>query len=248
MRTPPNSFNETIATDAALPHERFETARERLAHRTAAIEHRLASRLEDVRRRHDLTSRLLLTSQRDVVRAVRRGAAPTSARYWETIAEPHAQPLRSAAFAVIDEEVEELVTAVRRFRMAATEFVQLPESSLSTADIADAVTLLVLPLADISMTTRPIDELGASWQRRLRRAAVKSAAQELLVADTNGLEAIVERAELALLDQPPWLHGDRLLSAFEIAHGEVRRELRERVRSVPMVVADLASRQLVDEV
>ncbi len=68
-----------------------------------------------------------------------------------------------------------------------------------------------------------IHDLGSWWHRRLRRAAVRRSLPALPRAWPAGrIDIVVGRAELELLDGPPWAHGDRLLSAFELAHSEIR--------------------------
>ena len=71
----------------------------------------------------------------------------------------------------------------------------------------------------------PINELGEWWQRRLHRGALVRSLPRLLLSGVEA-ELVVGTAELALLDGPPWSHGDRLLSAFELAHSEIRSQTR----------------------
>jgi hypothetical protein len=46
---------------------------------------------------------------------------------------------------------------------------------------------------------------------------------------------VIARVEMALLDRAPWSHGDRLLSAFELAHLDIGRRLRGDTVNSPSV-------------
>ena len=48
-----------------------------------------------------------------------------------------------------------------------------------------------------------------------------------LAMSTTALEDRIDHMELELLEQLPWAHGDRLLSAFELAHVDVKTLIRE---------------------
>ena len=71
-------------------------------------------------------------------------------------------------------------------------------------------------------TANRINEVGAWWQGRLRRKAILTAAGRLLITPIERCELVVTSAEMDLLSGPPWCHDDRLLSAFELAHGDLR--------------------------
>ncbi len=67
-----------------------------------------------------------------------------------------------------------------------------------------------------------------------------------VLTSPGGFELAVAAAEMALLSQAPWSHDDRLLSAFELAHGRLRdhgldveRRLRRQTRAMFHRAADL---------
>ncbi len=153
-------------------------------------------------REHGLQRRELMAYQRAVHALTRAGRAPTPDEFWAATAQPRAQRLLDAARAAIDTELAPLARA---------------GALVSAGDVAAA-----LP------STTEIDELGQWWQRRLRRAATLRALPDVAAGRPGAAEVTIAHHEMWLLDQPPWSHGDRLLSAFELAHAELRRHGREQ--------------------
>ncbi len=151
---------------------------------------------------HGLDRRELMAYQRAVHALRRTGQAPSPDEFWATTAQPRARRLLDAARAVIDTELAPLVRT---------------RALVSAVDVATA-----LP------STLEIDELGQWWQRRLRRAATLRALPDVAARLPGAAELTIAHHEMWLLDQPPWSHGDRLLSAFELAHAEIRRHGREQ--------------------
>ncbi|MEZ5408834.1 MAG: hypothetical protein R2761_12465 [Acidimicrobiales bacterium] len=164
----------------------------------------LREALDRVCREHGLSRRELMAYQRAVHALQRVGQAPTPDEFWAATAQPRAQRLLDAARAAIDAELEPLARSGAR---------------VSAGDVAAA-----LP------STADIDELGQWWQRRLRRAATLRALPDVAARLPGAAELTIAHHEMGLLDQPPWSHGDRLLSAFELAHAEIRRHGREQAR------------------
>lgn len=155
-----------------------------------------------VGREHGLDRRELMAYQRAVHALRRSGQAPTPDEFWAATAQPRARRLLDAARGAIDTELAPLARS---------------GALVSAADVAAA-----LP------STEEIDELGRWWQRRLRRAATLRALPDVAAGRPGAAELTIAHHEMWLLDQPPWSHGDRLLSAFELAYAEIRRHGREQ--------------------
>lgn len=153
-------------------------------------------------RDHGLGRRELMAYHRAVHALTRAGQAPGPDEFWATTAQPRARRLLDAARDAIDAELAPLARS---------------GALVSVADVAAA-----LPSTD------EIDELGQWWQRRLRRAATLRALPDVAARRPGAAEITIAHHEMWLLDQPPWSHGDRLLSAFELAHAEIRRHGREQ--------------------
>lgn len=153
-------------------------------------------------RDHGLGRRELMAYQRAVHALTRAGQAPGPDEFWATTAQPRARRLLDAARDAIDAELAPLARS---------------GALVSAAEVAAA-----LPSTD------DIDELGQWWQRRLRRAATLRALPDVAARRPGAAEITIAHHEMWLLDQPPWSHGDRLLSAFELAHAEIRRHGREQ--------------------
>ena len=171
-------------------------------------------------REHGLDRRELMAYQRAVHALDRAGEAPTPDEFWAATAQPRARHLLDAARATIDRELP----AVAR-----------TGDVLAVGDVVAA-----LP------STAAIDELGRWWQRRLRRAAAMRALPDVAARLPGAAELTIAHHEMWLLDQAPWSHGDRLLSAFELAYAEIRRHGREQALRLwpvqaawPTVVPDL---------
>lgn len=168
---------------------------------------RIWVRAATVRTAYDLDRHHLRATERAIRGLARHSMAPTANAFWETTAVPRARRLVDESQTVIDEELP---------RLAATT-----DHDDDGADRADAVVAAALgPVG--------IHDLGRWWQRRLRRAARVHALPAILLAVPGDAELAVSNQEMALLDVAPWCHGDRLLSAFELANGEIERFARRR--------------------
>ncbi len=182
----------------------------------------LATRLATAAEQHDLTRQQLLAAQRDVIRLQRIGAAPSPAEYWKRSALPRAAQLVDSSMAAVVQEGHRLGEALDRFL---TEHDRRCTRSDNGAE-AQAVAITdraIAGLFDAMPAVNTIHELGTWWQRRLRRTAIMRSLPELLSPGADG-DRIIGRSEMSLLDRAPWCHGDRLLSAFELAHGEIRTQ------------------------
>lgn len=211
---------------------------ENLDNRAVQSGERLALRLRRALTLHDLDREELLAAQRDVTRLQRIGAVPAPNDYWQRTALPRAAKLIDASLAAVVEEGHQLGRAIDDFLVAVDEHRAAFADALSASPAAtagpsrnrpefdqasiDVAERAIVPLLQAVPPNRSIDALGAWWQRRLRRAAIIAALPRLLISDDA--DRLIGQAEMSLLDRPPWSHGDRLLSAFELAHGEIRTQ------------------------
>ncbi|MEM8922581.1 MAG: hypothetical protein AAGD35_03695 [Actinomycetota bacterium] len=177
---------------------------------TELIVERLRSRLRTTVAAHGLSRRELIDVQRGVMRLQHIGLAPSGDDFWYSTALPRSRTFIERVRTVIDDELGVLIADVG-YSWATTAIDGRPHG-----DVLEGV-LPILP------RSADLDELGWWWQRRLRRAAIRTAIPRLLRARTGDLSLVLARAEMQLLDQPPWAHGDRLLSAFELAYAEIER-------------------------
>jgi hypothetical protein len=202
---------------------------DRLANDVGASADRLRRQMVEVQACHGLGRRELAATQRAIRRLAGEGRAPTPNHYWETTAQPRAERLVRLGIAVIEEEMARLRGGVKPRRWS-SHFVA--ERAPTTLDLTDA---WVAQLQWALRATNQVDDLGAWWQRRLRRAALVRALPTLVTRTPGEAELVVSSAEMALLDQAPWAHGDRLLSAFELANRDLHHYATRRFTQVLQV-------------
>ncbi len=179
---------------------------------------RLDARLESVRIAYDLDRRALLSSQR-LVEA--RHPSPSVEEFTRFVALPMAGRLRTRAVAAIDAAIPELCAdVVKTHRLVATEHPQLDQRARRR--LLDEA---LAPVRAVRLDRRPLDDLGRRWQKRLRRAAALESFGTIVCAPARDASRALDAAELALVAETPWAHGDRLLSLFEMAHADVRDHL-----------------------
>ena len=130
-----------------------------------------------------------------------------------------------ASMTAVVEEGDHLGDALDRFMIDLEGSSLQPWGSTAAgrATVEHVTAQAIDQLLDAIPSSDPINRLGVWWQRRLRRTATMSALPQLLVAG-SGADALIGRREMELLDRPPWSHGDRLLSAFELAHSEIKTQ------------------------
>ncbi len=206
---------------------------------------RLAIRLRQALSKHDLTRQELLAAQRDISRLTRIGAEPGPTEYWQRSALPRAAELIDESMTAVVDEGSTLGESVDQFLLAITgpSLNGWASRELDEALLKSATVRPISRLVEAVPTSQPIDALGTWWQHRLHRTAVWRSLPELLVSFGNA-EMIVGKTEMALLDGPPWCHGDRLLSAFELAHGEIRTQTELVVEGLTARVATRGRRYL----
>lgn len=186
---------------------------------------RLHNRLRLLLGTYGLSRREILRVQEGINRLDRDGMAPTGHDFWTWTAQPRAQTLVDRATEAIDDELSLLIAelAFAGPTADASPVVGATGLSMGEVDLAGRV-LAILP------RSTDLDELGWWWQRRLRRAALLRAVPSILSGTTADIGLTISRVEMQLLDQAPWVHGDRLLSAFELAYAEIERLGTARVR------------------
>lgn len=205
----------------------YRRIRARLEDRVDVIARRLAARLEAVWELHDLTWTELMAVQQDVEH---RAEIPTPTDFWAAEALPRAATLREVADRTVDDEVANLDDAVARFHES-VRLLARPRRDDELGRRARADALEILRRVTDSVPPGTVDELGARWQKRLRRTARRRELTTIVRTPRKEAELAVSKAEMQLLASTPWSHGDRLLSAVELAHQEIRRRLHDRARA-----------------
>lgn len=224
--TPALTRHEGAGRDGCDPH--------RVASPTVDyVVDRLRCRLRVLVQTHGLTRRELVRVQQGIARLDRAGMAPSSNDFWTWTAQPRARVLIDRAGELIDDELALVIAevgfgagnAVGSAQGQAAHGTGGPPTTAFAPhlDLAGRV-LPILPRSD------DLDDLGRWWQRRLRRAAAARAAPRALAGTTAEIGLAVSRTEMQLLDRAPWAHGDRLLSAFELAYADIERLGTARVQ------------------
>ena len=148
--------------------------------------------------------------------------------------------------AIVDEG-ERLAEAIERFLTATSRSTLEPwvSGAEGRAAIQQTGTAAVDRLLGAVPPSDSIDDLGEWWQRRLHRRALLRAVPRFLTSRASA-EAIVGAVELDVLDASPWCYGDRLLSAFELAHAEIRRQANGLAEDLTARILDRAAGGLIE--
>lgn len=247
--------------------ERAQAA-EKFARRAQSIATLLGHRLEAALSAHDLSEKRLWAAHREVAELHRHGGAPSPAEYWDKTAHPLSQHFLSEMTEVLAAGEEELMRAFRKFAFAVAEqsrreaptvddnpLDRPPPSGGADIDLTTAIAIAESGseefLAAAAIGNR-INKVGAWWQGKLRRRAILATAGRLLITPLGRYDLEVSASEMRLLGEPPWSLDDRLLSAFELAHSDLRdhvatrrNELRRRFRAI-LEEADGSSRRRAD--
>lgn len=224
---PPAAAGEGQLSGPACQRGESEAA-DRLERRSRSIATLLHRQLSAAASFHDLSRQQLWTVHRNVRDLAKEGGGvPSPAEFWEQTAMPQARNLYDASRAALDSETAELTKALQQYatgvRLELRSVGHGPDDpSLLMSRYRGTAERAVQQV--MSATPRPdaINELGAWWQDRLHRRALLKAAWPGLTASISQLEMIVARAEMELLEQAPWSHDDRMLSAFEVIHSDLR--------------------------
>lgn len=229
----PATADELVAQLRAEAPREFSNLVERLGHDAELSKHRLGIKLRLALSKHDLTRQELLAAQRDIVRLARIGAVPGPTEYWQRSALPRASALVDESMIAVVDEGAALGESIDQFLLAISRppLTDWADRWLNERALRAATAKPISCLVEAVPPPHPINALGTWWQHKLHQAAVRQSIPKLLTGlvsasgDESGkADVVIGQAELALLDGPPWSHGDRLLSAFELAHGEIRTQ------------------------
>lgn len=215
------------ASTASLPE--LTAATDRLRQRIDVSARRLRSRLRVIAEAHDLRSADLKRTHRELRRMRDDGTAPTPSEYWETTAEPMASLLVSTSIAAIDDELANVDEAIDRFTESIRIINRTGSTHVSAAQVRTIIEDELTRLDDCAPSTDGINALAHRWSTQLRRAAWRRQAPLLLFRSTAEADVIIGQAQVALVDETPWAHTDRLLSAFELGHADIRTHLADRI-------------------
>jgi len=224
-----NSTSVVFTTDAH--NDRYQDASGRLADRSAAIRERLIEELARAQDHHELDWRTLLSSQRTIADQVAAGSEPDIETFWDAYAQPRSEELTSRCLHIVDAHLLLLWDAVQVFVEGVLPALSLngdPPSGDAMDSLRNDVERLVQPVSTAAPDRSSLDELGDRWQERLRRQAIRRYVRSGGVTDT-AFSSAIDTLELRMISQAPWAHADQLLSAFELAHTEIRRSIADRL-------------------
>ena len=187
--------------------------------------------LAQAQNHHELDWRSLLSSQRQVAELTAVGTEPDIDTFWSKQAQPRSEELTASWLQIIDAHLLLLWDAVSVFADGVVPALALngrPPSDEAMQSLRADVVRLIEPVASAAPDRRMLDGLGERWQERLRRQAIRRYVRIGGTA-TDSFAGAIDALELKMIGQAPWAHADHLLSAFELAHAEVRRELADRI-------------------
>ena len=180
---------------------------------------------------HELDWRSLLSSQRDIAEQVAIGSRPDIETFWDSHAQPRSKELSARCLNIIDAHLLLLWDAVAVFSEGVRPALALngePPSAEAMLSLRSDVERLIQPISTAALDRTTIDGLGERWQQRLRRQAIRRYVRGG-GARNAAFSAAIDAMELKMMQQAPWAHADQLLSAFELAHTEIRRALVDRI-------------------
>lgn len=227
--TTANSTSVLFTTDAH--NDRYRDASRRLATRSAAIRERLVAELGLAQNLYELGWRSLLTSQREVAERCSTGSAPEVESYWSETAKPAADQLTDRCLHIVDAHLLLLFDAVSVFIDGVRPSLGInggPPSPGAYESLRSDVERLIEPVSTVALDRKPLNDVGERWHERLRRQAIRRYVRSGGATEAGYAQAI-DVLELQMLRQPPWVHADQLMSAFELAHTDVRRCVVDRI-------------------
>lgn len=227
--TTTNSTSVVFTTDAH--NDRYRESSLRLASRSAAIRERLVAELSHTQARHEIDWRSLLSSQRDIAEQIAKGSSPDTTTYWEQVAKPRGNDLLAACLQVVDAHLLLVWDAVAVFVEGVLPTLSINDQPVSLDALQSLrcdVEHLIEPIAHVALDRSGLDEIGDRWHERLRRQAIRRYVRSGGIEDAGFADAI-DKQELKMLHQAPWAQADQLLSAYELAHADLRRGLSDRI-------------------
>ncbi len=204
-------------------------ARDRLRQRIDTSARRLSSRLRVIADAHDLRGSDLKRTQRELRKMGQEGTQPTPAEFWQTTAEPMAAMLVNTSISAVDDEITNVEDAIEKFSESVRIINRSGAAHISAAQVRQILENDLLILEACAASTDGINQLANRWSVQLRRAAWRRQFPGLLFASSADADAVIGQAQVALVEEAPWAHTDRLLSAFELGHADIRTHLFDRI-------------------
>ncbi len=204
-------------------------AHDRLRQRIDTSARRLRSRLRVIADAHDLRASDLKRTQKELRKMRQEGTEPSPTEFWQTTAEPMAAMMVNTSTAAIDDELLNIDDAIDRFSESVRIINRSGSTHITAAQVRQIIEVELEVLDDCSASTDSINLLAHKWSTQLRRAAWRRQAHVLLFKSTAEADTIIGQAQVALVDESPWAHTDRLLSAFELGHADIRTHLVDRI-------------------
>ncbi len=213
--------------DSSAPE--LTAATDRLRQRIDSSARRLTNRLRVIADAHDLRSGDLRRTQKELRRMRNEGSEPTPTEYWETTAEPMAAMMVNTAIAAIDDELAKVDEAIDKFSESIRIINRSGRLHVSAAQVRTILEAELSSLQECAPSTDGINDLANRWSTQLRRAAWRRQIPLLLFRSSAEADTIIGQAQVELVDESPWAHTDRLLSAFELGHADIRTHLFDQV-------------------
>ncbi len=215
-----------------LPVPELTAANDRLRQRIDTSTRRLRSRLRVIADAHDLQRSDLTRTRRDLRKLRHDGCEPSPSEFWQTTAEPMAAMLVNTSVAAIDDELINVDDAIHRFSESVRIINRSRSTHITAAQVRQILETELTALEECAASTDGINALANRWSTQLRRAAWRRQAHILMFRSTAEADAIIGQAQVALVEECPWAHTDRLLSAFELGHADIRTHLVDRIAEV----------------
>ncbi|MFW2381769.1 MAG: hypothetical protein ACN4GZ_08440, partial [Acidimicrobiales bacterium] len=136
------------------------------------------------------------------------------------------------SIAAIDDEFAHIDDAIDRFSESVRIINRSGSAHITAAQVRHILEAELGVLDSCTASTDNINLLAHRWSTQLRRAAWRRQAHILLFRSAAEADAIIGQAQVALVDECPWAHTDRLLSAFELGHADIRTHLIDRIADV----------------
>jgi hypothetical protein len=181
---------------------------------------------------HDLRQSDLKRTTRELRRLRQDGCEPSPSEFWQTTAEPMAAMLVNTSIAAIDDELTQVDDAIYRFSESVRIINRSGSAHVTAAQVRQTLEAELNVLESCPASTDSTYLLANRWSTQLRRAAWRRQAHILMFRSAAEADVIIGQAQVALVEECPWAHTDRLLSAFELGHADIRTHLVDRIADV----------------
>ncbi len=148
--------------------------------------------------------------------------------FWEDVALPHTADFATAGRQACDQ----ILGAYRTSLLKEIHKQERPLSEVDRAQVSRTLQSGSIHLLDVLPDARRIDALGKWWLGRLNTAAIKENLSEVLHSDVSQLRSLIRVKGADLCSDTSWLYGDYLLSAYELAHKELRTYIEEKIATL----------------